>query len=70
VKAGYAGYKNIDLVAWKEDATDCIVWTFKIKNGIAVKEKMIANRSETKHLRRHIRQEDPSTARIVLDLLY
>jgi hypothetical protein len=35
---------------------DRITWRGKIRNGLVVTEKMIANRSDTKHLRRHIRQ--------------
>jgi hypothetical protein len=42
---------NIDLVAWEQDAIDRVAWRAKIRNGIVVKEKMIADRSETKSLK-------------------
>jgi hypothetical protein len=55
---------NIDLVAWEQDSIDRVAWRGKIRNGIVIKKKMIANRSETKRLKRHTIQEDPSTARL------
>jgi hypothetical protein len=55
---------NIDLVAWEQEAIDRVAWRGKIRNEIVVKYKMIADRSETKCVKRHTMQEDPGTARL------
>jgi hypothetical protein len=49
-------------VAFKQSVIDRIAWSGKIRNGIVVKIKVIGNRSETRHLRGHIRLEGPSSA--------
>jgi hypothetical protein len=46
----------------EQEAIDRVAWRGKIRNGIVVKVKMIADRSETKRFKRHTMQEDPSTA--------
>jgi hypothetical protein len=55
---------NTDLIVWKQDTIDRVAWRGKIRNGIVVKEKMIADRSETKRLKRHTMQKDPNTVRL------
>ena len=45
---------DINIATWEEVAADRGVWRAKIRNGIGVKEKMIADRSHTKRVRSHL----------------
>jgi hypothetical protein len=54
---------NIDLVAWRQDAIDCVAWRCKIKSEIG-KEKVLADRFETKMFEEAHQTEIPITARL------